>query len=117
VDGRVNDVFALGDVIPGAARQVSRTARGRAAAAGGRVRLLAASVEHTRVQSAAVNWHVFETIDILKHSSGAVEQYPTSLLDMTLTLRSRFCTEGLAVPGVPKPLGPPGPSPAPVTWV
>jgi hypothetical protein len=68
------------------------------------------------VQSAAVNWHLFETIDILKHSSGAVEQYPTSLLDRTPPLPSRFCTEGLAVPGVPKPLGPPGSVAAPVTW-
>jgi hypothetical protein len=116
VDGRVDDVFALGNVIRAQPHRYHELLAAelplRAAEFGSSPR----AFERTLVQSAAVNWHLFETIDILKHSGGAVEQYPTSLLDMTPPLRSRFCTEGLAVPGVPKPLGPPGPSPAPVTW-
>src|SRR4051812_26797743 len=65
------------------------------------------STEHKLIQSAAVNWHLFdqpgETIDILKHSTGTVAHYPVALLNTTPLLRSPLCTEGLPVPGVPKP--------------
>jgi Peptidase family S41/Tricorn protease C1 domain len=59
--------------------------------------------EHTLVQSANVNWHLFDTIDILKHATGTVEHHPTALLNTTPPLRSPFCSEQLPVPGVPKP--------------
>jgi hypothetical protein len=59
--------------------------------------------EHTLVQSANVNWHLFGTIDIRKHATGSVEHYSTALLNTTPPLRSPFCSEQLAVPGVAKP--------------
>jgi Peptidase family S41/Tricorn protease C1 domain len=59
--------------------------------------------EHTLVQSANVNWHLFDTIDIRKHATGTVEHHPTARLNTTPPLRSPFCSEQLAVPGVPKP--------------
>jgi hypothetical protein len=59
--------------------------------------------EHTLVQSANVNWHLFDTIDILKHDTGAVEHRSTAALNTTPPLRSPFCSEQLAVPGVSKP--------------
>jgi Peptidase family S41/Tricorn protease C1 domain len=61
------------------------------------------SFEHVLVQSVVSNWHLFETIDILKHDSGTVEHLSTAPLNTTPQLRSPFCTEQLAVPGVPKP--------------
>jgi Peptidase family S41/Tricorn protease C1 domain len=61
------------------------------------------SFEHVLVQSAVANWHLFDTIDIWKHDSGTVEHLSTAPLNTTPQLRSRFCTEQLAVPGVPKP--------------
>jgi hypothetical protein len=71
---------------------------------------------HTLVQSAPVNWHLFDTIDILKHDGGTIEHHPTAALNTTPALRSPFCTEGLAVPGVPRPPGPPGASAPQVSW-
>ena len=61
------------------------------------------SFEHTLVQSANVNWHLFDTIDILKHASGTLEHHSTALLNTTPPLRGPFCTEQLAVPGAAKP--------------
>jgi len=61
------------------------------------------SMEHTIAQSAPVNWHLFDTIDIWRHDSGTVEHHATALLNTTPQLRSPMCTEELAVPGVPKP--------------
>lgn len=63
------------------------------------------SFEHTLVQSAAVNWHLFDTIDVWKHDTATVEHLPTAPLNTTPPLRSRLCTEQLAVSGVPKPAG------------
>jgi Peptidase family S41/Tricorn protease C1 domain len=61
------------------------------------------SFEHSLVQSAPVNWHLFDTIDIWRHDTGSVEQLSTALLNTTPPLRSPYCGEQLAVPGVPKP--------------
>jgi C-terminal processing protease CtpA/Prc len=68
------------------------------------------------VQSANVNWHLFDTIDILKHDTGTVEHLSTAPLNTTPPLRSPFCTESLAVPGVPKPAAPFVAGGEPVTW-
>jgi Peptidase family S41/Tricorn protease C1 domain len=61
------------------------------------------SFEHTLVQSAPVNWHLFDAIDIFKQDSGATEHLSTAPLNTTPPLRSPLCTESMAVPGVPKP--------------
>lgn len=61
------------------------------------------SSEHYLAQSAAVNWHLFTTIDILKRDTGTVEHFPTAALNPTPPLSSPVCTEGLPRPGVPQP--------------
>jgi len=58
------------------------------------------SFEHTFVMSAGVNWHLFDTMDIAKHS-GQVVQVPTSLMPGVIFWG--FCSEQMDIPGVPKP--------------
>ena len=55
------------------------------------------------VESAPVNWHLFTTIDILKHDTDTVEHLPTAALHTTPPLSSPVCTDGLPQPGVPQP--------------
>jgi Peptidase family S41/Tricorn protease C1 domain len=74
------------------------------------------SFEHSLEQSAPLNWHLFDTIDIWKHTTDTVEHPPTAPLNTTPPLRSPFCTEGVAVPGVPKPAAPFVAGGEPVTW-
>jgi len=62
----------------------------------------ARSFEDSLVRAAMVNWQLFETIDIFKHATGTVEHRSTALL-RTTPVQSRFCTEGMVVPGVPTP--------------
>jgi hypothetical protein len=59
--------------------------------------------EHSLARSSIVNWHLFDTIDIVRHETGAVEHRSTAPLTTTPPLRSPFCSEQLPVPGVPKP--------------
>jgi Peptidase family S41/Secretion system C-terminal sorting domain/Tricorn protease C1 domain len=57
------------------------------------------SFTHAWLQSAGRNWHLFDTIDILKYETKDTLHLPTSLLigkDLSL-----FCTEQLPVAGVP----------------
>jgi hypothetical protein len=58
--------------------------------------------EHAFVMAAAANWHLFRTMDVYKHATGTVEQVPTGLMPGPLS--SSFCSEQLAVAGVPKPV-------------
>lgn len=57
--------------------------------------------EHSFVMSAGVNWHLFETMDVFKHATGTVEHLPTSLMPGVVV--SNFCSEQIAVAGIPKP--------------
>jgi hypothetical protein len=57
--------------------------------------------EHTMVMSAGINWHLFDTMDVLKHATGTVVHVPTS--QMPGPMFSSFCSEQLSVPGVSKP--------------
>src|SRR5262245_1291712 len=50
--------------------------------------------------SAGLNWHLFDTIDIAK-ATGGVAHLPTSLMPGAIFWG--FCSEQLAVSGVPKP--------------
>jgi hypothetical protein len=54
---------------------------------------------HTWLQSVGRNWHLFDTIDIIKYFTKDTVHLPTSLLiGKNLAL---FCTEQLPIPGVP----------------
>ncbi len=57
--------------------------------------------EHSLLVSGGMNWHLFDTIDILKYDSSDTLHLPTSLLadqDMEIS-----CSEQLDIPGVPMP--------------
>jgi Periplasmic protease len=54
---------------------------------------------HSWLQSAGRNWHLFDTIDIIKYSTKDTLHFPTNLLiGKNLNL---FCTEQLPIAGVP----------------
>ena len=56
---------------------------------------------HSWLMSAGMNWHLFDTIDIIKHTTGDTVHLSVSpLIDKSMTL---FCTEQMDVPGVPMP--------------
>lgn len=56
---------------------------------------------HSWLQSAGRNWHLFDTIDIIKYSTKDTLHLPTSwLIGKNLNL---FCSEQLPVPGIPAP--------------
>ena len=57
--------------------------------------------DHTILAAAGQNWHLFDTIDVVKYSTGDTLHFPTSLLagqNMNL-----WGTEQLDIPGVHKP--------------
>jgi hypothetical protein len=59
------------------------------------------AMTHSLLNGAGVNWHLFDTIDIVKYSTGDTVHLPTSLLagdSMHL-----FATDQMDVPGVPMP--------------
>ncbi len=57
-----------------------------------------AAFTETWLQSAGHNWHLFDTIDVVKYASGDTEHLPTNLLEgKDLSL---FCSEQLPVGGV-----------------
>jgi len=56
---------------------------------------------HAWLISAGLNWHLFDTIDIVQYSSGDTLHLPTSL--MVGFYPSLWITEQLEVPGVPFP--------------
>jgi len=56
---------------------------------------------HSLVMAAGMNWHLFDTIDILKYEGDSIVHLPTSLLHYQP--RYVFGTEQLEVPGAPMP--------------
>ena len=59
------------------------------------------STEHIWLTSAGLNWHLFDTIDIVKYGSTDTLHLPTSdLIGLDAQL---FCTEQMPIPGVPMP--------------
>lgn len=65
-----------------------------------------ASMHHAMLISAGQNWHLFETIDVLKHDTGEVEHLPTALMVREPgepPLCSIWGNEQLEVRGVPMP--------------
>src|SRR5262245_13756167 len=67
---------------------------------------------HSMLMSAGLNWHLFETIDVLKHSTGNTVHL--SVAPLASYHGFLDCTEQLPVPGVPmpSPLG----AAEPVSW-
>jgi hypothetical protein len=60
-----------------------------------------ASHTHSWLKSAGINWHLFDTIDVVKYSTGQTVHLP---VDPLIGLNFQFdWTEQLPVPGVPKP--------------
>jgi len=59
------------------------------------------SYYHSLLMGAGMNWHLFDTIDIVRYSSGETVHLPTNLL--YLQQMEIFCTEQLDIPGVPMP--------------
>jgi hypothetical protein len=56
---------------------------------------------HSWLMSAGLNWHLFDTIDIVKYSSGdTIHLSTTPLIGQNEYL---YCTEQMDIPGVPKP--------------
>ncbi len=59
------------------------------------------SYTHSLLRSAGRNWYLFDTIDIVKYSSGDTVHLPTTLMDASgVVVR---CTEQMNIAGVPKP--------------
>jgi hypothetical protein len=59
------------------------------------------SYTHSMLMSAGMNWHLFDTIDIVKFNTGDTIHLSTQpLINQILPI---FCTEQLDIPGVPKP--------------
>lgn len=59
------------------------------------------ALTHSMLMGAGMNWHLFDTIDILKYNTGDTVHLPTSLLiDQEMTF---FATEQVEIPGVPLP--------------
>jgi hypothetical protein len=56
---------------------------------------------HSWLISAGLNWHLFDTIDIIKYNSGNIIHLPTTPLTKLDTLL--LCTEQMEIPGVPMP--------------
>ena len=57
--------------------------------------------DHTFVMAAGLNWHLFDTMDIAKYTTGQVVHVPTSLMPGVIFYG--FCSEQMPVPGVPRP--------------
>ncbi len=56
---------------------------------------------HQWLSTAGMNWHLFDTIDIVKHSTGDTVHLPTSLI--TGSMPGIHATEQMAIDGVPFP--------------
>ena len=59
------------------------------------------SITHIFLQSAGLNWHLFDTIDVVKHINGDTLHLPTSLL--ATQTGDIWGNEQMPVPGVPMP--------------
>ena len=59
------------------------------------------TIMHSFLMSAGLNWHLFDTIDVAKYSSGDTLHLPTSsLIGHNINL---YCTEQMPILGVPMP--------------
>ena len=56
---------------------------------------------HSLLRAAGSNWHLFDTIDFVKYSTGDTLHLPTSLLDTDLD--TLIITEQMDIPGVSMP--------------
>lgn len=56
---------------------------------------------HSWLMSAGMNWHLFDTLDVVKYGTGDTLHFATS--DLYRSYLSLFCSEQMDIPGVPKP--------------
>ncbi len=56
---------------------------------------------HAWMSVAGMNWHFFDSIDVLKHSTGLIETYSTSALAGQST--QIWCTEQVPIDGIERP--------------
>ena len=70
---------------------------------------------HQLLASAGFNWHLFDTIDIVKYPTGDTLHLPVDTLASIRMIDSMYNNESLAVPGVPWPDWSEVPNAKPVT--
>ena len=58
---------------------------------------------HMLLTAAGINWHLFDTIDVIRHQSGALEHLPTTSLSSLDIADFMPNNEQLPVPSVPQP--------------
>jgi hypothetical protein len=58
------------------------------------------SFDHSFLMAAGMNWHLFDTIDIVKHETGETLHLSTEQIGAPMPI---FSTEQMDIPGVPKP--------------
>ncbi|MBP1657303.1 MAG: 5'-Nucleotidase domain protein [Bacteroidetes bacterium] len=71
---------------------------------------------HMLLTAAGLNWHLFDTIDIVRYPSGALEHLPTSLLSSLDLMEYVANAEQLPVASVPQPDYEPVPGANPVSY-
>ena len=57
------------------------------------------------LESAGESWHLFDTIDVVKHSTGLIEHLPLDLMVNLVAPNYIINNEQMPIPGVPMPLG------------
>jgi hypothetical protein len=57
--------------------------------------------QHTWLAAAGMNWHLFDSIDVLKYNGGPAERYSTSALVGQAT--PIWCTEQIPIDGIERP--------------
>lgn len=58
------------------------------------------SFDHSFLMAAGMNWHLFDTIDIVKYETGEVQHLDLDVMGGSMPI---FCTEQMDIPGIPKP--------------
>jgi hypothetical protein len=60
--------------------------------------------EYTRLNAASMNWWMFDTMDVVKYSTGDTVHLSTQILmDMPVNWDSLYCMDEIPVAGVPEP--------------
>lgn len=61
------------------------------------------SMEHIMLQSAGLNWHLFDTIDVIRYNTGDTVHLSTQRLEMQTSYSRLWGNEQISIPGVPMP--------------
>ena len=63
----------------------------------------AEAADYMKMNSAPGNWHLFDTIDVVRYSTGETVHLPTKVLAIPPEWDSLYCTDQISVPGVSMP--------------